>query len=70
MWVRELGVDPITAIRKATLDAARHVGADRDSGSIAAGKFADVIAVQGNPLRHIDVLANPSVVIKHGRRYK
>ena len=70
VWVRELGFDPMTAIRKATLDAARHVGADRDSGSIAVGKFADVIAVQGNPLRHIDVLANPAVVIKHGRRYK
>jgi len=69
-WVRGLGVDPMTAIRKATLDAARHVGADRDSGSIAQGKFADVIAVAGNPLRHIDVLREPAIVIKHGRRYK
>lgn len=69
-WVRGLGVDPMTAIRKATLDAARHVGADRDSGSIAPGKFADVIAVAGNPLRHIDVLREPALVIKHGRRYK
>jgi imidazolonepropionase-like amidohydrolase len=66
--VRGLGVDP-TAIRKATLDAARHVGADRDSGSIAEGKLADVIAVAGNPPRHIDVLREP-IVIKHGRRYK
>jgi imidazolonepropionase-like amidohydrolase len=46
------------------------LGADTDSGSISAGKFADVIAVQGNLLQHIDVLANPVVVIKHGRRYK
>jgi imidazolonepropionase-like amidohydrolase len=70
VWVRDLGFDPMTAIRKATLDAARHVGADRDSGSIAVGKFADVIAVPGNPLRHIDVVANPAIVIRHGRRYK
>jgi imidazolonepropionase-like amidohydrolase len=70
VWVRELGFDPMTAIQKATLDAAKHVGADRDSGSIAVGKPADVIAVQGNPLRHIDVLANPAIVIRHGRRYK
>jgi imidazolonepropionase-like amidohydrolase len=69
-WVRGLGIDPMTAIRKATLDAARHVGADRDSGSVAEGKFADVIAVAGNPLRHIDVLRDPAIVIKHGRRYK
>ena len=60
----------MTAIRKATLDAARHVGADRDSGSIAEGKFADVIAVAGNPLRHIDVLRDPVIVVKHGRRYR
>jgi imidazolonepropionase-like amidohydrolase len=46
------------------------MGADRESGSIAAGKYADVIAVRGDPLRHIDVLRDPRVVIKHGRRYK
>jgi hypothetical protein len=33
-------------------------------------RSAAVIAVPGNPLRHIDVLANPVVVIKHRRRYK
>jgi len=69
-WVRDLGFDPMTAIRKATFDAATHVGADRESGSVTPGKFADVIAVEGNPLRQVDVLANPAVVIKHGRRYK
>ena len=69
-WVRYLGVDPMTAIRKATLDAARHLGADRDNGSVAAGKFADVIAVPGNPLQHIGVLREPVIVVKHGRRYK
>jgi imidazolonepropionase-like amidohydrolase len=69
-WVRGLGTDPMTAIRKATLDAARHIGADRESGSVAVGKFADVIAVPGNPLLHIDVLRDPAIVIKHGRRYR
>jgi imidazolonepropionase-like amidohydrolase len=53
-----------------TLDAARMMGADRDSGSITEGKFADVIAVRGDPLRHIDVLREPRIVIKHGRRFK
>ena len=70
VWVRDLAYDPMTAIQKATLGAAKHLGVDTDSGSISAGKFADVIAVQGNLLQHIDVLANPVVVIKHGRRYK
>ena len=46
------------------------MGADRDSGSIASGKYADIIAVGGDPLRHIDVLRDPKLVIKHGRRHK
>ena len=70
LWVRELGMDPMTVLRGMTLDAARVMGADRESGSIAEGKFADVIAVRGDPLRHIDVLREPRIVIKHGRRFK
>ena len=70
LWVRELGMTPLAVIRSMTLDAARMMGADRDSGSIAEGKFADVIAVRGDPSRHIDVLREPRIVIKHGRRFK
>jgi imidazolonepropionase-like amidohydrolase len=70
LWVRELGMDPMTVIRGMTHDAARAMGADRESGSIAEGKVADVIAVRGDPLRHIDVLREPRIVIKHGRRFK
>ena len=70
LWVRELGIPPMTVIRGMTLDAARIMDADRESGSIAEGKFADVIAVRGDPLRHIDVLRKPRLVIKHGRRFK
>jgi len=70
LWVRELGIDPMTVIRKMTLDAARVMGAAAESGSVSEGKFADVIAVRGDPLRHIDVLRDPKIVIKHGRRYK
>lgn len=70
LWVHELGISPMTVIQKMTLDAARMMGADRESGSINEGKFADVIAVRGDPLHDIDVLRDPRVVIKHGRRYK
>lgn len=70
LWVHELGMEPMTVIRAMTLDAARMMGDDRQSGSIAEGKFADVIAVRGDPLRHIDVLREPRIVIKHGRRFK
>ena len=70
LWVRELGMDAMTVLRGMTLDAARLMGADGESGSIAEGKFADVIAVRGDPLRHIDVLRDPRIVIRHGRRFR
>jgi imidazolonepropionase-like amidohydrolase len=70
VWVRELGIEPMAVIRAMTLDAARMMGADRESGSIAEGKVADVIAVRGDPLRHIGVLREPRIVIKHGRRLR
>lgn len=70
LWVRELGMDPKTVIRKMTSDAARAMGVERETGTIGEGKYADVIAVRGDPLRHIDVLREPKIVIKHGRRYK
>ena len=70
LWVHELGIDAMTVLRGMTLDAARVMGADRESGSIAEGKFADVIAVRGDPLRHIDVLRDPRMVIRHGRRFR
>src|SRR5688572_32798207 len=70
LWVHELGMDAMAVIRGMTLDAARVMGADRESGSIAEGKFADVIAVRGDPLRHIDVLRDPRIVIRHGRRFR
>ena len=70
LWVHELGMDPMTVLRAMTLDAARLMGADHDAGSITEGKLADVIAVRGDPLRHMDVLRGPAIVIKHGRRFK
>lgn len=70
LWVRVLGFEPMWVLRRMTLDAARVMGVDREVGSVEAGKYADVIAVGGDPLRHIDVLRNPKVVIRHGRRHK
>ena len=70
LWARVLGMNPTMVLQRMTLDAARAMGADRDSGSVGAGKYADVIAVSGDPLRHIDVLRDPKVVVRHGRRHK
>lgn len=69
-WVNELGMDPLLAIRRATFVAAQTMGAERESGSVSEGKFADIIAVHGDPTRHIEVLRDPVIVIKHGQRFK
>jgi imidazolonepropionase-like amidohydrolase len=70
LWVRELGIPPMTVIQRMTADAARAMGVDQHVGSVTAGKSADIIAVGGDPLRHIAVLREPKLVIKHGRRYR
>ena len=69
LWVDELDIDPMRVIWGMTLGAARVMGADRDSGSVSEGKFADIIAVRGDPLRHLSVLRDVKLVIRHGRRY-
>ena len=42
---------------------------DKDVGTIAAGKYAGVIAVRGDILRHVALLQDVDLVIKYGRRY-
>jgi imidazolonepropionase-like amidohydrolase len=43
---------------------------DAEVGTISEGKYADIIAVRGDVLRHIDVLRDVDIVIKRGIRYK
>lgn len=70
VWVNQMGVDPMDAIRAATYWPAVMMRAEKDSGTIVAGKYADIIAVRGDVLRHIDLLSRVDLVIKHGVRYK
>lgn len=69
-WVNHMGVDPMEAIRTTTAFAAEAMGVGKDYGTVEAGKYADLIVVPGDPLRHIDVLGRPVVVIKSGRQVK
>lgn len=70
VWVNRLGVPATDAIRAATYWPAVAMKADKDYGSVAEGKYADLIAVHGDALRHIALLQNVAIVIKHGRRVK
>ncbi len=60
------GMTPIGAIRAATLTAAQALGREKDVGAIEAGRFGDLIAVQGDPLADIKVLEKVDTVIKGG----
>lgn len=60
------GMTPMQAIQSATIGAARLMGWEDRVGSIAAGKWADLVAVRGNPLDDITVLERIDVVIKGG----
>ena len=62
----EYGMTPAQAIRAATLDAATVIGQQANLGSIAPGKYADMIAVSGNPLEDISALGAIDHVMKGG----
>jgi hypothetical protein len=62
----ELGVPPARVLRMATLDAARNMKRDAHTGSIAPGKAADVILIDGDPTRDIRDLRKVDLVIKNG----
>ncbi|MBB5207408.1 amidohydrolase family protein [Chiayiivirga flava] len=70
VWVNKLDVDPVDAIRAATYWPAVAMKADADYGTVAEGKYADLIAVRGDVLRNIALLQRVDVVIKHGRRVR
>jgi imidazolonepropionase-like amidohydrolase len=62
-----LGLSPVAALQAATLDAARCLGWEAEVGSLRAGRYADLLAVEGHDLGDLDVLARPALVMKGGR---
>jgi len=64
------GMSPMDAIKAATSVAARYIGWGKDVGSIAEGRFGDIVAVRGDPLSNISVLQDIDVVVKGGLVFK
>lgn len=65
----ELGMTPMEAIVSATRRGAELLGVQKELGTVEAGKLADVIVVDGNPLEEIGALRRVTMVFKGGVRY-
>jgi imidazolonepropionase-like amidohydrolase len=64
------GMTPMQSIVAGTMSGAKLLGWDKQIGSLATGKWADVVAVPGDPLQDIHVMEHPVFVMKNGYVYK
>jgi len=70
VWVNEMDISAMDAIRAATYWPAVMMGVADKSGTISKGKYADIIAVKGDVLKYINILSDVKLVMKNGRLYK
>jgi imidazolonepropionase-like amidohydrolase len=66
----KFGMTPAQVLRTATFNSADLIGRSKDVGTIEPGKFADMIAVSGDPLQDISIMQNVGFVMKGGVVYK
>jgi imidazolonepropionase-like amidohydrolase len=66
----QAGIPASQVLQNATLNAARIMSLDKDLGSIASGKLADVILINGDPTVNISNIRNTALVVKDGVLYK
>ncbi len=64
------GMSPLDALRAATLNASELLGRAKDVGTIEPGKYADIVAVDGDPLSDITAMEKVVFVMKGGGVYK
>jgi len=70
IYMVDYGLKPLEAIRSATLNAAELMGLKDQAGAVEKGRWADVIAVQGDPLANVKLLENVQFVMKAGKVYR
>jgi imidazolonepropionase-like amidohydrolase len=69
-YMVKYGMSPAQAIKAATVNAADLIGRTKDVGTLEAGKYADIIAVAGDPLQDVRALETTDFVMKGGTVYK
>ena len=69
-YMTEAGMPAMKAIQAATVNAADLLGITDERGSVSAGKYADLIAVNDDPLTNVKTLMNVTFVMKEGKIYK
>jgi imidazolonepropionase-like amidohydrolase len=69
-YMVKYGMTPMQAIQSATSSAADLIGRSSEFGSIKPGRYADLIAVAGDPLQDVSLLENVQFVMKDGKIYK
>ena len=66
----EFGMTPMDSIKAATSRAAEMLGMQGKIGAVAPGAFADIVAVQGDPIANVKVLKDVKFVMKDGQVFK
>jgi len=70
VYMTEAGMPVLEAIKCATVNAAELIGVSDKLGSIEKGKYADIVAVDGDPTRDVHAMGNVKFVMKDGVVYK
>jgi len=69
-YMVKYGMTPVQALRSATSSAAELLDMEKDIGAVSAGKYADIVAVEGDPLADITLLQKIDFVMKGGEVWK
>ncbi len=70
IYLVKAGLPPAYTLQMATVNAAELLGHQDEIGSVTPGKYADIVAVPGNPLDDITVMSKVNFVMKAGVVYK
>jgi imidazolonepropionase-like amidohydrolase len=63
----DVGMSPAAALMTSSQGSAKLLGIDGDTGTLEAGKYADIVGVPGDVLKNIRATEHPTMVMKHGK---